>query len=65
MCGGMTMPKTRVKCPRCRHPGVTYSSAVDGRPRMTCKGCGHKWTSGKKAGQGYRDWPTFKGKSNG
>lgn len=36
------------QCPRCRHKGITFSSAFDGRPRMTCDRCGDSWTNGRQ-----------------
>jgi transposase-like protein len=40
--------KTRVQCPRCRHPEAEQSVAPDGRPKYTCTKCGWWWTDGVK-----------------
>jgi hypothetical protein len=44
-------------CPKCRKPGYGMDAAADGRPRFTCRQCGHVWTCGHdgRAKSGQRE----------
>jgi len=43
-------------CPRCKHKGVSFTSAPsDGRPQAKCDRCGDTWTEGRYPNEG-RQW---------
>lgn len=56
------LPRYSITCPVCRHRDIRFSSAIDGRGQLQCVRCERTWTEWRMAGEGYKDWPTYRAK---